>query len=430
MKRTKLFVMLVLALLLVTLPLTAMAAAEDSVIPEEGDISVVIPGGPQTPQIYTVVFEDGQGNVLTTTEYNYGDAIVFPTEAPAKAEDNYGTYVFANWVDKQDTTGKPAPSNCIGNATYIPAYNITWKEYTITFKNDDGSVIETQTLHWDEPINAPIPVNYEDDENTYEFERWDKNMPATCQGSDTFTAVFTAIPKETAKNGWVQENGKWFFYEDGEMVKNAWRQDSKGWCFLGEDGAMLTNQWKKDSKGWCYIGSSGYIVYSKWVKDSTGWCYVDASGYMVYNKWVKDSTGWCYVGADGYMVYNKWVKDSIGWCYVDGSGYMVYNKWVKDSIGWCYVDGSGYMVYNKWVKDSKGWCYVDGSGYMVYNKWVADSKGWCYVDGSGYMVTNGWAKDSLGWYWMGADGYAIKNTSKTIGGKTYYFNASGLCTNP
>ena len=236
--------------------------------------------------------------------------------------------------------------------------------------------------------------------------------------------------EEPAKNGWVQENGKWFFYEDGEMIKNAWRQDSKGWCFLGADGAMLTNQWKKDSKGWCYIGSSGYIVYSKWVKDSTGWCYVGAAGYMVYNKWVKDSKGWCYVGADGYMVYNKWVKDSIGWCYVGADGYMVYNKWVKDSIGWCYVDGSGYMVYNKWVKDSIGWCYVDASGYMVYNKWVADSKGWCYVDGSGYMVTNGWAKDSLGWYWMGADGYAIKNTSKTIGGKTYYFNASGLCTNP
>jgi hypothetical protein len=31
---------------------------------------------------------------------------------------------------------------------------------------------------------------------------------------------------------------------------------------------------------------------------------------------------------------------------------------------------------------------------------------------------------------MGADGYAIKNTSKVIDGKRYYFNASGLCTNP
>ena len=211
------------------------------------------------------------------------------------------------------------------------------------------------------------------------------------------------------ENGWFKYDGKWYYYENSTMVKNAWRQDSVGWVYLGEDGAMLTNSWCRDSKGWCYVGADGYAVTNCWKKDSVGWVYLDANGSMVYNKWVKDSKGWCYVGADGYMVYNKWVKDSVGWCYVGADGYMVYNKWVKDSVGWCYVGADGYMVYNKWV---------------------ADSKGWCYVGADGYMVTNGWAKDSIGWYWMGADGYAIKNTSKTIGGKTYYFNASGLCTNP
>ena len=45
------------------------------------------------------------------------------------------------------------------------------------------------------------------------------------------------------------------------MVSNAWRQDSKGWVWLGSDGAMVTNAWVQDSNGWCYIGANGYVVY-------------------------------------------------------------------------------------------------------------------------------------------------------------------------
>ena len=387
MKRTNWILILIVALLVVSLPLTAMAAQGEAANPEDGDISVEIgPGTNVGPQVYTVVFKSWDGTVLSTTEYEYGAALVFPT-APARAEDEYGTYTFECFGDA--ATGAAAPAQCIGNATYTALYNITYKQYTVKFLMDDGSVIETLTLTYGAEVTAPTPTKLEDAEYTYTFTGWDKEVVAVA-GDATYTAVFTAEKKETepVKNGWVQENGGWYYYQNGTMVKDKWEKDSKGWCYLGSDGKMLTNQWKKDSKGWCYIDGSGYIVYNKWVKDSKGWCYVDASGYMVYNKWVKDSKGWCFVDGSGYMVYNKWVKDSKGWCYVDGSGYMVYNKWIKDSTGWCYVDASGYMVYNKWVKDGGSWYYVDSTGYMVAGR------------------------------------------SMKIGGKTYNFNASGVCTNP
>ncbi len=209
---------------------------------------------------------------------------------------------------------------------------------------------------------------------------------------------------ENTKNGWVNEGGKWAYYENNVKVTNKWKKDSTGWCYLGSDGYMLTNKWVKDSIGWCYVGANGYMVYNKWVKDSIGWCHVGANGYMEYNKWVKDSIGWCHVGANGYMEYNKWVKDSVGWCHVGASGYMEYNKWVKDSIGWCHVGASGYMEYNKWVKDSVGWCYVGSSGYMVTNAWVSSGGQWYYMNASGYMVTG----------------------RQLIGGKYYTFNSSGV----
>ncbi len=150
MKYTKWFAALLVALLVIALPLQAMAAVGDSVIPEDGDISIDVPSGPVEPAEYTVVFKNEDGTVLSSATYKYGDAVTAPTEAPTKAEDDIGTYTFTGW-DKEVTV-------CIGNAVYTATYTTTYKEYTVVFKNDDGSVIETQTLHWGDEISAPIPT--------------------------------------------------------------------------------------------------------------------------------------------------------------------------------------------------------------------------------------------------------------------------------
>ena len=274
-----------------------------------------------------------------------------------------------------------------------------------------------------------------------------------------------------AKDGWVKDGSNWTYYENGKQVKSKWIKDgswyyidgngymvsdkwvkdSKGWCYLGSNGAMVTNKWVKDSIGWCYVGADGYAVTNTWKKDSVGWCYLNASGSMVKNNWVHDGTGWYFLDANGYMVSstwkkdskgwvylgsngkmatNAWIKDSVGWCYVGSDGYCVTEKWMKDSKGWVYLDASGRMATNKWIKDSVGWCYVDGSGYCVTNSWKKDSKGWCYLDANGRLTTNKWVKDNGKWYYMDGNGYMLANTSATIGGKKYNFNASGVCTNP
>ncbi len=169
-----------------------------------------------------------------------------------------------------------------------------------------------------------------------------KTVTVTYNGK---TATFTVTVIAAAqKNGWVKENGIWFFYENNEKVTNTWKKDSKGWCYLGKDGAMVTNKWVKDSKGWCYVGEDGYCVKNTWKKDSKGWCYLGSDGRMVTNKWVKDSKGWCYVGEDGYCVTNTWQKDSKGWCYLGSDGRMVVSDWVKDGGKWYYLNSKGYMV--------------------------------------------------------------------------------------
>ena len=212
------------------------------------------------------------------------------------------------------------------------------------------------------------------------------------------------------KNGWVKESGKWFFFENGNMVTNKWKKDSIGWCYLGADGAMKTNAWVMDSYGWCYVGANGYCVTNKWMQDSTKkWCYLNANGNMVVSSWVLDGGKWYFMDANGYMVTNKWMKDSIGWVYLGSNGYMMTNAWVMDSFGWCYVGADGYAVTNTWKMDSHGWCYLGNEGSQVKNNWVFSGGKWYFID---------------------ADGYMIFSTSKYWNGKTYYFNANGVCTNP
>ena len=86
-------------------------------------------------------------------------------------------------------------------------------------------------------------------------------------------ASFTLPPDDLpGPEGWVEENGSWYFFENGNKVKNTWKMDSQGWCYLRADGSMATNQWIMDSVGWCYVGKDGYCVTNSWVADSHGWC--------------------------------------------------------------------------------------------------------------------------------------------------------------
>ena len=268
-------------------------------------------------------------------------------------------------------------------------------------------------------------------------------------------------------NGWYKENDGWYYYTDGVIEKNTWKEDSIGRVYLGSDGRIVRNDFVRDTNGWCYVGADGYSittngwkligkdwyffdngyrVQNAWKQDSIGWCYVGSDGKMVTNDFAKDSTGWCYIGSDGYFVtttgwksvnghwyyldkgyrvHNSWKIDSIGWCYVGSDGKMVTNDFAKDSTGWCYIGSDGYFVTTTGWKSVNGhWYYLD-KGYRVHNSWKMDSIGWCYVGSDGKMITNDFVKDSIGWSYLGTDGYFVTETRWVYVKEEWYYIKKG-----
>lgn len=110
--------------------------------------------------------------------------------------------------------------------------------------------------------------------------------------------VWTA---ELMKDGWYKEDGSWYYYKGGVMLKNDWVLDNKKWYFLGVDGKMYADKWCKWKESWYWLKSNGAMATNEWVKGDKGWCYCGADGKMYSSRWLRWKNNMYYLKADGYM---------------------------------------------------------------------------------------------------------------------------------
>ena len=81
-----------------------------------------------------------------------------------------------------------------------------------------------------------------------------------------------------------------------------------------------------------------------------------------------------------------------------------------------------------------GW-RVENNVRRYYNSYGNRLYGLQYIDGYYYYLlsdgvyTGGWKAINGSWYYFQSNGQAFANTTRTIGGKNYTFNSSGICTN-
>ncbi len=134
--------------------------------------------------IYTIVFTNDDGTELSSATYYWQDEVVLPNN-PTKAADNTYTYTFKSW-------DKPIVMNCEGDATYTATYTSTYINYTVIFKNWNGTVLSAKTYHYGDAVTAPAnPTRPDDDTYTYTFTGWDNDV-IPCEGNATYTATYSS----------------------------------------------------------------------------------------------------------------------------------------------------------------------------------------------------------------------------------------------
>ena len=214
---------------------------------------------------------------------------------------------------------------------------------------------------------------------------WDKN------------AKKQEAPKpEEKKQGWKKEGDSWYYYHQGQMVKNAWL----GSYWLGSDGKMATNSWVDNDR--YYVGANGVLEKDKkkedkkseekkrgWKKENNVWYYYNEDGTLARNKWA----GNYWLGSDGKMVTNAWVDNNR--YYVGNSGAWEKDKKKEDPIPTGKHTG--------WVKSGNTWYYFNAQGQMVKNSWAGNY--WLGSDGK--MATNSWVDNNR--YYVGSDGAWVQN---------------------
>ena len=219
----------------------------------------------------------------------------------------------------------------------------------------------------------------------------------------------------SSKNGWVKENGSWYYYLNGKPVSNQF-QDS---YYLKSDGRMAEKEWvyDKNYNSWFFIKEGGSYANSEWMKLGGSWYYFKRGGYMSTNTWL-DSY---YLKSDGKMAEKEWIYDKNynSWFFIKEGGSYANSEWMKLGGSWYYFKRGGYMSTNTWL----GSYYLKSDGKMAEKEWVYDKNynSWFFIKEGGSYANNEWMKLGGSWYYFKRGGYMAVNT--WIG--SYYLKSDG-----
>lgn len=141
----------------------------------------------RTTNQYTITWVDGDGNTLDTDTLDYGATPSYSGATPTKTSTAQYDYTF-------NDTWSPAITTVTGDATYTAQFDSTVRKYTVTWKNWDGTTLET-----DENVSYGATPTYDGSTPTrsatatysYAFTGWSPAVGAIT-GNTTYTAQFSS----------------------------------------------------------------------------------------------------------------------------------------------------------------------------------------------------------------------------------------------
>lgn len=406
----------------------------------DGDVNVSVKFTTVEYGIEVKMLGEGEGTITFTdgkTRFAAG------TNVTATITPNGTTYELTKVMYDDGSENKEVTSELKNGCEYTFTMPANHVKFEATFGEAPSTEPETRTVHGaaEKTTITAMAVFTCTDKNCASAQFVDATVKQT-SGVTTATVTFNGkdyTAKYGEKNGWVEENGKKYWYEKGVKQgttgrgKEIYDPDSDAWYWLDavQGGAMTVSkdvyqesaagQWadKPDGTGkWVRYDENGHMVKG-WQTTEKGTYYFDPiTGAMAKGAGDIDGVPCAFDEYTGIALDGQWLT-------IKGADFW-YEKGVRQGL-----DGRGKEIYDP---ASDAWYWLDAvdqgkkaTSKDVYQEseagqWAdrADGTGkWVRYDAQGHMI-KGWSADKR-YYFDPIYGTMAKGDA-VIDGRTYHFD--------
>lgn len=406
----------------------------------DGDVNVSVKFTTVEYGIEVKMLGEGEGTITFTdgkTRFAAG------TNVTATITPNGTTYELTKVMYDDGSENKEVTSELKNGCEYTFTMPANHVKFEATFEKGPSTEPETRTAHGaaEKTTITAMAVFTCTDKNCASAQFVDATVKQT-SGVTTATVNFNGkdyTAKYGEKNGWVEENGKKYWYEKGVKQgttgrgKEIYDPDSDAWYWLDavQGGAMTVS---KD----VYQESAA----GQWADkpDGTGkWVRYDENGHMVKGWQTTDKGTYYFDLITGAMAKGAGDIDGVPCAFDEYTGIALDGQWltIKGADFWYEkgvrqgLDGRGKEIYDP---ASDAWYWLDAvdqgkkaTSKDVYQEseagqWAdrADGTGkWVRYDAQGHMI-KGWSADKR-YYFDPIYGTMAKGDA-VIDGRTYHFD--------
>ena len=406
----------------------------------DGDVNVSVKFTTVEYGIEVKMLGEGEGTITFTdgkTRFAAG------TNVTATITPNGTTYELTKVMYDDGSENKEVTSELKNGCEYTFTMPANHVKFEATFEKGPSTEAEERTVHGaaEKTTITAMAVFTCTDKNCASAQFVDATVKQT-SGVTTAAVNFNGkdyTAKYGEKNGWVEENGKKYWYENGVKQgttgrgKEIYDPDSDAWYWLDavQGGAMTVNkdvyqesaagQWadKPDGTGkWVRYDENGHMVKG-WQTTEKGTYYFDPTyGTMAKGVTEIDGVPCAFDQNTGIGLDKQWVT-------INGADYW-YENGVRQGL-----EGRGKEIYDP---ASDAWYWLDSvdqgkkaTSKDVYQEseagqWADRPDGtgkWVRYDAQGHMI-KGWSADKR-YYFDPIYGTMAKGDA-VIDGRTYHFD--------